>query len=252
MRPLLSRTLLAVLLAGHLSGCIADGLDDGAADDDATSSAEEALHGPVTWSYDSVGRVIAIYADWKEEHCTGTLIGRQVVLTAAHCVGFKNAAVGEAPYDMQFDMKAGPTSPSYSYAVDGWRVFGKDAGPDDLAILHLTSPVTEFTPAALRRDEPSAGEAAAAVGYGIYDCLPFAIHHGHEDQHRRVYHYTWGHDVKNVMCGGDSGGPTFTNGRVAQVGSYVNSHGTDHFGHVWRHYAQIEDWLALWHPCPSC
>jgi hypothetical protein len=107
--------------------------------------------------------------------CTGTLVARAVVLTAAHCVlnaeldafytGTGSATTpGTVPPGMsRHPIDKAVIHPSYSPNGDPQEI---DQG-FDLALVHLTVPDCVSTPWTIDPTVPAAGTPCIAVGYGI-------------------------------------------------------------------------------------
>jgi secreted trypsin-like serine protease len=157
--------------------------------------------------------------DGKREACTGTAIARDLVLTAAHCVGLgatitvvahtqgrdgKRIRVAQAQTHPSFTLDTGPTAPSA-----------------DLALLKLAEPLpSPFAPAPLgRRPVILIGERFVVAGYGVsggggeYGILRaatlMAIRAPSEQQFLLADPATRGETTGLGVCSGDSGGPVF-------------------------------------------
>jgi hypothetical protein len=123
-----------------------------------------------------VGR-IRTDAGW----CTATSIAPQVVLTAAHCGRFQT---GDGPFS------TGPwvfQSGKEEIEVDRFVSFGKEIGPLDLAIAHLTR-AASAAPAKLATGDPAAGDVLTFIGIDCTTTFPAG---------------------SEATCAGNDGGATF-------------------------------------------
>lgn len=177
--------------------------------------------------------------------CTATLVGPQLVVTAAHCVDYRSReAVGAYG---EFEIRPGPTE-ARSFRITRIASFMRNPaeviGPDDVALLELAEPVPASlaTPAPIARAAPRAGTSAVIYGYGCQ------VRGGGGRFAKQKIAIRWGEETAN-LCPGDSGGPTITaEGAVARTNSgyYGGPSGPDEFGLVYRHAGAIEATAARW------
>lgn len=177
--------------------------------------------------------------------CTATLVGPQLVVTAAHCVDYTSR--DRASVYGEFEIRTGP-SESRSFSITRIAAYMRDPseviGPDDVALLELGEavPASLATPAPIARAAPAAGTGATIYGYGCQ------ARGGGGRFAKQKLAMRWGEETAN-LCPGDSGGPTITDeGAVARTNSgyYGGSRGPDDFGLVYRHAASIEATAARW------
>jgi len=150
-------TCAVVMAAGLLAaGCASsDGKED-----EATETARQAI---VNATQPSPDAVVALMSGEGHVECSGTLVARQLVVTAAHCIR------GEAPREVQFGED--PLRPTRTVAVAERRAHPKfDAVSleNDPAVLWLASPVVDVTPAELPRTSalPETGALVRVAGFG--------------------------------------------------------------------------------------
>lgn len=241
MKKFTMGSILALLLLA-VSAC-APGNQNGSGQD--VSGSSDAIIGGKTVSAGStlskqVFMLFAISGDGSQAICTATLLTRQHVLTAAHCVDgvkkmfavFAVDAIGKLEEGNPMNdpdiivITSGRVFPKWKGSKDG-AVTGVDAG--DIAVLRLAKPapahmkVTKLHTTALRR-----GQVLVASGYGTTSGTK-SIGSGvlrettvvvEEPIIGKSEFYV---DQKSGrgICSGDSGGPSFVRtsfGEMVQVG----------------------------------
>jgi hypothetical protein len=187
-------------------------------------------------------------------YCTATLVSSNVVLTAAHCVGFattySDLAVGQHGY---FVIESSPGVSAGWYPISQIRSFGSTVGrDDDLALVRLRAavPPSVATPARLAATYPSEGTTLTMWGYGCTDRGS-----GAGSGTKRRSSYPMG-DRPDRLCPGDSGGPHLEpGGSIVRVNSGYETRvfgawHADLYAQVPLHYSalqsQVDGWAPSW------
>jgi hypothetical protein len=164
-------------------------------------------------------------------YCTGTLVSKTVVVTAAHCLdAIPAVAVGFGLYG-----ETTPVAVKEQYVHPLWD--GLFYSGHDVAVLVLASEVSDVTPVPLGLDPADAqvGEPLRIVGYG-HDTAPTNTGFGTKRQARvtagddsDAFFLEVGEPDGTQACHGDSGGPALYVGddgveRVVGVTSFGGDH----------------------------
>jgi len=224
--------VLPLLLAGACVSFDADpGPDDG-------QQALPIVNGDLTSGYPSAGALL--FGDSPADstiQCSGTLVGCDTFLTAAHCVCPSSGpdCQGGTPVEPMrvFFQNAG------FFEVSAARVHpGFDFPDNDIAVLTLAQPVTGITPTPLQDSPPGLGAEGVIVGFGRTGGSNYTYGLKYEgpittggcpdgiDPTGKVC-WTFNGTGDANTCNGDSGGPLFfESGGVVRVGG-TTSGGVD-------------------------
>ncbi len=204
----------ALLVLGGLAAC---GLAACAPiESDADSSIEvdqdtnPIIGGTKTTAYPSTG-----YVEVSTGSCTGTLIAKQAVLTAGHCIDNGKGGILQKGLFLTQSASGSWTERPFSKAYVHPSYFSSWEN-NDVAVLILDSPVTTITPSPLGTAAPYVGLPITLVGYG------YTTDNGGNEAGNKYFgtnkvasftNYLFsykGRTPGNVNnCSGDSGGPAF-------------------------------------------
>jgi subtilase-type serine protease len=108
--------------------------------------------------------------------CTGTLINSRTILTAAHCMlnsngGYTGGAVSVS-FSPDTSSNINPRVTISAAILNTYNPIANDSRSNDIAMLSLSTPVTNITPAKLltsnpgSADFPKVGDGVTVAGYG--------------------------------------------------------------------------------------
>ncbi|MBP3089136.1 S1 family peptidase [Corynebacterium sp. sy017] len=184
----------------------------------------------------------------KDGDCTGTAITPRWVITARHCVdGYDEDGTAKP----SGSIRLGQGDKQYRVGVDGWY----RAPEGDIALLHTTEDMKLGSYPQLAQQVPQPGSETVTYGWspdgsGGTTRLPMAV--GQLDRYEELSLYGGKNvGVVNLKGGakiqpGDSGSPTFVQGRL--IGVSTASPGDDADGKASQLYtspvANVYGWIA--------
>ena len=218
-------SLVASTLAFASMGCAAESADDETSEEPIESSASAIVGGQTTTGYDAVGAL----TQRGSSFCTGTVVAKRLVVTAAHCLKDVRAS------NIRFVLGPNAFSPQVQLGVA--RVvphpkFSEQRLTNDIGVVVLSQDAP-VTPIAINDSMSSSwvGRSLTFVGYGVTSgfggsggsgvkrVVDIAVSQVGSTQ----FAYE---DQRKNTCFGDSGGPAFAKdgaGKLSLVG--VTSYG---------------------------
>jgi MYXO-CTERM domain-containing protein len=224
--------LVSLVLLWSLAACA---FEDGEIGTDTA----EVVNGTAVIDYPSAGALL--FGDTPESsamQCSGTLVGCDTFITAAHCVcdSSLDCATGTFPPSQLrvffqhagiYEVASVATQPGYQFASFG-----------DIAVVRLTEPVVGVTPTPIITSNPSSFASMKIVGFGLADPLKQVLDFGIKREGDLLREPCGGFDDSemlcfdpgvspSVSCSGDSGGPNFIDiGGAFHLAGVVSGGGT--------------------------
>lgn len=207
---------------------VAGALAVGCAPAAVTTTDEAPIRGGVL---DAEDRAV-VFVEMEGGHsCSGSLVAKNVVLTATHCVnGARPTAVWVGPGPFNAEGRAGAPTGSRHAIRELLQFPGVTIGNDgvvvdgsfDAALLRLDDDVADIPPLTLALDRPKVDEECRAVGFGLHDG---ETHETAAHAKRSASVLVTGFSQSGIdtlrMTGsadrGDSGGPLLCGERIAGV-----------------------------------
>jgi secreted trypsin-like serine protease len=169
---------------------------------------------------DAARYVMMIYEEDSKKICTGTLIGPQLILTAAHCVGSRQDGITLA---FGVDPMSGTYILRKSAGFKTHHLYNSASNRNDLAIIYFKGETPRgYMPALVPAASFPVKEtySFSAVGYGRYSGLPPATEKDSQGSGRLrstdliinsiskdEKSFIVGQNNGRGICSGDSGGP---------------------------------------------
>ena len=135
----------------------------------STSTEDQAIIGGQSASTTEFPTVVDLEHTPGDWFCTGTLIDKDWVLTAAHCVEGESATALHIRFD---DNNINDTAGGKVVAVSAIHAhpgFNEQAWDNDIAVIKLAQSVTDRTPTPIHRTSLQPGTMVTEVGYGDAD-----------------------------------------------------------------------------------
>jgi len=195
---------------------------------DATATAElPIVNGSIEMGWPSVGALTAYYppswGGYAGAFCTATLIQPQWALTASHCLYDQDGYLIQPNQTRFFLGNDARRSNTYNGPVDGtlYQIdavyphpsYSDSTLSNDIALVHLASPINSTTPIATSTSYPQVGTTGTYIGFGATEGIsetgsgikrsttfPISYVYSNEGVYVSDYNGTG-------TCFGDSGGP---------------------------------------------
>jgi Trypsin len=199
-----------------------------------------ALVGGARLAQGDVARNVVMIRSARGAHCTGIVLARDIVLTAAHCTLDGTELTVYSTTDAgaeSYNVIAVAAHPQYDA-----RGYAKSQAAVDLALLKLALPLSDPGPVVMRERVPLPGERFLVAGFGgaaagssaglgaLQTATLTAVGEPSSLQLRLADPASHGGAVAGLgSCQGDSGGPVFewSGGRLVLVGVLSWSNGPD-------------------------